>query len=330
MVRVDPSFIRFALRMVGSREGREIVRAKGEFERYVAWRMRKVLEESKLDRELEVKPFHEFVDQTLARMVCDFMVESGYAVWLGDRLRFTKPAGEAPAVRTRIMGEFKTVVDRVLASLPEALLTGMRLYAASAASGEIRAAFAKLLDSMGYNWFREYAVRWARIPPNSTVLDVGAGIGLSSIAILRVVPGSRVIAVDPHKENLEAAKLYAEILGLADRLETRVGRGEEVDKLVDAADWAVVINVLHWCADPLVLLQAVGRVAPRLLLAQGVSDKRVNLAGAFITYLLGSGPFPTRRRLYEMLRLAGWKVERRTEFPAPIVVASRGGSIEGG
>jgi len=27
-----------------------------------------------------------------------------------------------------------------------------------------------------------------------------------------------------------------------------------------------------------------------------------------------------------MLRLAGWKVERRTEFPAPIVVASRGGS----
>ena len=320
---MDPSFV---LRMVGSREGREIIKAVRELERYTAWKVRRVLEESKLDRELEVKPFHEFVDQTLARMVCDFMVESGYAVWLGDRLRFTKPAGEAPAVRTQLMGEFKTVVDRVLASLPEALLTGLRPYAASAAGGEVRAAFAKLLDSMGYNWFREYAVRWARIPLNSTILDVGAGIGLSSITILRVVPGSRVIAVDPHRENLEDAKLSAEILGLADRLEVKLGRGEEVDKLVDMVDWAVAINVLSWCADPLVLLQAVGRVALKLLLAQGVSDKRVNLATIFITYLLGSGPYPTRRRLYEMLRLAGWKVERRTEFPAPIVVASRGGS----
>ncbi|MEM4689042.1 MAG: class I SAM-dependent methyltransferase, partial [Thermofilaceae archaeon] len=308
MVRVDPGLIRFALRMVGSREGREIIKAARELERYTAWRVRRVLEESGLDRELEVKPFHDFVDQTLARMVCDFMVESGYAAWAGDRLRFTKPAGEAPAVRTRIMGEFKTVVDRVLASLPEALLTGMRPYAASGAGGEVRAAYAKFLDNAGYNWFREYAVRWARIPPNSTVLDVGAGIGLSSITVLRVVPGSRVVAVDPYRENLEAARLYAEVLGLADRLEVKLGRGEEVDKLVDMVDWAVAIHVLHWCADPLVLLQAVRKVAPRLLLAQGVSDKRVNLAGAFIAYLLGSGPFPTRRRLYEMLRLAGWRV----------------------
>lgn len=50
--------------------------------------MRSVLDDSKLDRELEARPFYDFADQVLAKQVSDPMVESGYAELLGlaDRL----------------------------------------------------------------------------------------------------------------------------------------------------------------------------------------------------------------------------------------------------
>lgn len=88
----------------------------------------------------------------------------------------------------------------------------------------------------------------------------------------------------------------------------------------------MAINVLSWCVDPLVLLQAVGKVVPKLLLAQAVLDRRVNRIVMAIPYLLGMGSYLTCGQFNEMLKTAGWRVERRIKFPTFTVVASKDGS----
>lgn len=314
------SFILFALKMLGSKEGRVMLQAVREAQRYAVWKARQVLEESGVDKEMERRPFHEFPDPSFAKLIGDIMEGEGLARWEADRLKWLRAAGEPPPVTNTYVVSFKPVIDRVYAALPDVLMSGERFAARSSTAAEDRAVFGRFLDNLGYNRVRELVVKWAKIPQGSLVVDVGAGIGLSSIAVLRLVPGSRVIAVDPYQPNLEVARSYAEVLGLGDRLETRLGRGEEVYKVVKSADFAVMVNVLHWCSDPLTLLNAVREVAPRALLAQGVLDVKLNLALTPLAYLLGSSLPPTMEQLSDWIRAAGWRVERQMKHPMPTFV----------
>ncbi len=314
------SFILFVLKMVGSKEGREMLHAVREVERYAVWKMRQVLEESGADREMERRPFHGFPDPSFAKLIGDIMEAEGLARWEADRLKWLRDAGEPPPVTNRYVVSFKPVIDRVYATLPDSLVSGERFMARSSAEAESRAVFGRFLDNLGYNRVRELVVKWASIPPGSLVVDVGAGIGLSSITILRLVPGSRVIAVDPYQPNLEVTRSYAEVLGLGDRLEVRLGRGEEVHKVVKNADFAVMINILHWCSDPLTVLNAVREVAPKALLAQGVLDVKLNLALAPLAYLLGSSLPPTMEQLIDWIKIAGWRIEKQMRHPVPTFI----------
>ncbi|MEM1508277.1 MAG: class I SAM-dependent methyltransferase [Thermofilaceae archaeon] len=314
------SFISFTLKMIGSKEGREMLQAVRETERYAVWKARQVLEESGVDKEMERKPFHEFPDPSFAKLIGDIMEAEGLARWEADRLKWLSTSGNPPPVTNRYLVSFKPVIDRVYATLPDSLMSGERFMARSSAGAESRAVFGRFLDNLGYDRLRELVVKWANIPPGSLVVDVGAGIGLSSITILRLVPGSRVIAVDPYQPNLEVAKSYAEVLGLSDRLEVRVGRGEEIHRVVKSADFAVMINILHWCSDPLTILNSVREVTPNALLTQGVLDTKLSLVLAPLTYLLGSSILPTMEQLNDWIKTAGWRIEKRMRHPAPAFI----------
>ncbi|MFO8234708.1 MAG: class I SAM-dependent methyltransferase [Bacteroidales bacterium] len=58
---------------------------------------------------------------------------------------------------------------------------------------------------------------------NTVIADIGAGFGWLSMAFVFSTE-AKVIAVDPNKERLDAAQEIAEILGVRDRIDWRVGR----------------------------------------------------------------------------------------------------------
>jgi SAM-dependent methyltransferase len=60
------------------------------------------------------------------------------------------------------------------------------------------------------------------VGPNDTVIDVGCGSGVLSFVAARLGAG-RVVGCDISEEAVEIARLNAERLGLADRVEFRVG-----------------------------------------------------------------------------------------------------------
>ncbi len=317
------SFLRFALRALVDEEAREMIRAVGEFRRYTVWGIRRAVRG--FERVFEERGVGEFPAPDLARLVADVMVEAGYAAYRGDRLRWLRGAGPRPAVRTRLAGEFRPVVDRVLETLPEALETGRRPLVYTGESAEVKAVFAKFLDNAGYNWIREWAIKWAGLPslrPGSRVVDVGAGFGLSTLAVLHHTR-CRVIAVDSYPSNLETLLGYAEVLGLKDRVEVRVGRGEELSKLVERADAVVLINVLHWCVDPQRVLSEAASAAPLALVVQGTYDDLKNRAGNVLTWLLGSSVLPRRAELRRWIRDAGWRTVKYTGFPVDAFLLAR-------
>ncbi len=83
-----------------------------------------------------------------------------------------------------------------------------------------------------------------RLPMDSvdTLLDVGGGTGIYSVALLRKHPGLRAILLD-RPEVLEVAEEFAQQYGVADRIELRPG-----DMFVDPlppSDVVLLSNVLH-------------------------------------------------------------------------------------
>ena len=106
------------------------------------------------------------------------------------------------------------------------------------------------------------------VPPPGLVVDLGAGTGVGTFALLREFPGARVVALDLSAPLLERLRARADGLGVADRVEVRqtdldaawpdlTGRGGAGVDLV----WASAS--LHHLADPdRVLADVVGALRP--------------------------------------------------------------------
>jgi len=132
-----------------------------------------------------------------------------------------------------------------------------------------------------------------RSAPPARVLDLGCGLGASSVALARAYPRAQVLGVDLDQASIAEARAQAAQAGVADRVTFVVGDAAKVTGEAPV-DLVTVFEALHDLGDPVGTLRAV-----RGLLADGgnvlVADERV--ADAFT-----APGDPTERFMY------GWSV----------------------
>jgi SAM-dependent methyltransferase len=187
-------------------------------------------------------------------------------------------------------------VARVLPQLLEAYRTGDGVpYAAY--GQQLRRGIAAVNRPM---FLHELASTWLpavpdldrrlRSAPPARVLDLGCGLGASSVALARAYPRAQVLGVDLDEASVAEARALG---GVADRVTFVVGDAAQVDPAA-SFDLVTVFEALHDMGDPVGAL----RTARALLAADGnvlVADERV--ADAFTT----SGD-PVERFMY------GWSI----------------------
>ncbi len=269
------------------------------------------------------RPWHAWVDKQAARYVYEVLVREGVARWREDGslevVRRPRPPADLPVE----VADAAPLLDRLLPRLPGALEGRRRHFA----DRELVLAYAKFLDNLGYNWFRRLALRLLlpeglRRSPQAVIVDVGAGMGLSTLALLELTRGT-VIAVDPYEENLESVRDYAAVHRVEHRVRTLRGYAEDF-RLGEPADAAVMVNVLHWCNNPQLALRNAAanvRSGGYVAIAQAVLTG-YSYAGDIIAYLLGAPRFPpTRKELYRMIREEGLRVEKRVHLAWELALA---------
>ncbi len=87
-----------------------------------------------------------------------------------------------------------------------------------------------------------YLARLLQFPPGDILLDVGAGSGLYSIALLQANPGLQVIALD-RPEVLKVVEEFAGAAGVRDRLQLLPG--DMFEAALPTVDAVLLSNVLH-------------------------------------------------------------------------------------
>jgi SAM-dependent methyltransferase len=112
-----------------------------------------------------------------------------------------------------------------------------------------------------------------RATPGARVLDLGCGLGYSSVAMALAYPGIAVRGIDLDEASIAEARRVAAHAGVADRVSFAVG---DAAALGDAgrADLVTIFEALHDMADPVSVL-----TAARAVLAEGgsvfIADERV-------------------------------------------------------
>jgi ubiquinone/menaquinone biosynthesis C-methylase UbiE/predicted transcriptional regulator len=125
-------------------------------------------------------------------------------------------------------------------------------------------------------WFAATPGLQARLQAEGArVLDVGCGIGWSSITLARAFPSLRVDGIDADEASIAEAKRLAAEAGVDDRVRFRTVDAAELGAAGEGGyDAAFIFEALHDMARPVEALQAV-----RALLAEGgvviVADEKV-------------------------------------------------------
>jgi SAM-dependent methyltransferase len=170
-------------------------------------------------------------------------------------------------------------VARVLDRLPAAYRTGDGVPFADYGA-EMRRGIAALSRPMFRHdlngWLHavpEVSERLTACPP-ARVLDLGCGIGTSSIAIAHAYPLAEIVGVDLDDASVDGARTAADAAGVADRVSFRVGNAAAVAGPDGSYDAVTIFGALHDIGDPAGTLRA----ARRLLTADGsllIADERV-------------------------------------------------------
>src|SRR4029453_4363454 len=103
-----------------------------------------------------------------------------------------------------------------------------------------------------------------RSAPPARVLDLGCGLGASSIAIARAYPRARVLGVDLDQAALAEARAQAAQAGVADRVSFVVGDAAQTTS-EGPFQLVTIFEALHDMGDPIGALRA----PPPLLAAHG-------------------------------------------------------------
>jgi SAM-dependent methyltransferase len=190
-------------------------------------------------------------------------------------------------------------VTRVLPRVLEAYRTGAGV-AYAAYGQEIRRGIAALNRPM---FLHELANGWLpaipdidrrlRAAPPPRVLDLGCGLGASSIALAQAYPRTRVLGVDLDETSIAEARVDAAEAGVADRVSFVVGDAVGVASQTPF-DLVTLFEALHDMADPVGALHAA-----RALLA---SDASVLIADERVADVFTAPADPVERFMY------GWSI----------------------
>jgi 2-polyprenyl-3-methyl-5-hydroxy-6-metoxy-1,4-benzoquinol methylase len=200
--------------------------------------------------------------------------------------RYRLPAGHAEVLLDRDspyhiapVAVMLAGVARVLPELLEAYRTGGGV-AYAAYGPQIRRGIAAANRPM---FLHELARAWLpavpdidrrlRAAPPSRVLDLGCGLGASSIALASAYPRAQVLGVDLDQASVTEARAQAAEAGVADRVTFVVGDAARV-ATETPFDLVTLFEALHDMGDPVGALRA----ARALLAADGsvlVADERV-------------------------------------------------------
>ncbi len=138
--------------------------------------------------------------------------------------------------------------------------------------GELPPAIPAAIDRMHRPWFQHLLVQeWIpgvpglvdRLTAGIRVLDVGCGLGRSTVAMARAFPNSRFVGLDPHAPSIHEARALAAEAGAANATFVPASV-EALDVDADRFELIVAIDCVHDMADPAVALRAM-----RALLAGG-------------------------------------------------------------
>jgi len=271
------------------------------------------------------KPWYSWTDNEFAHYVYSVLVWEKVAKWRDDGSLELRAKPRPPEIRLPEVADYLPAVTKLVEKRLIDALEGRRKYFTDR---EQLLLYARFLDNLGYNWARRNTLavllpRDLRRREDAVIADIGAGMGLSTLALLELTRAT-VIAVDPLEENLEFVKDYAGVKRLAHRVRVLKGYAEDF-KLEKPVDAAVMINVLNWCNSPQPAIRNVAaNVKPggRLAILQAVRDEKSVWVGIIPSYLLGSPRLPpTRSELYRMIREEGLKVEKSYSLPWELVLA---------
>ncbi len=170
-------------------------------------------------------------------------------------------------------------IARALPLLSQAMRTGTGV-AYSEYGAEIRAGIAAFnrpafLHELGSRWLPSVPDVHSHLStaPGARILDLGCGVGGSSIAMAQAYPNVEVVGVDLDEQSITEARASARSAGLHDRVTFRLDDAADLP-LEASFDVVTIFEALHDMGDPVGAL----RTARRLLTADGcvlVADERV-------------------------------------------------------
>jgi SAM-dependent methyltransferase len=170
-------------------------------------------------------------------------------------------------------------IARVLPQLPGAYRSGAGVpyadYGRELRQGIAAANRPMFLHELASGWLPAVPDldRRLRSAPPPRVLDLGCGLGASSVALARAYPQATILGVDMDEASVAGARAAAAEAGVADRVSFVAGDAAHLSPEA-AFDLVTVFEALHDMGDPVGVLRAARR-----LLADGgsvlVADERV-------------------------------------------------------
>jgi len=126
---------------------------------------------------------------------------------------------------------------------------------------EVAVAFEWVSRMPQMRWIRHYVITHAAaLKDHGEAVDLGCGAGQLVMGMARQVPGLHVVGIDLSEKMLADARQSAQLAGLGDRVDFRLGNVEEIPFPDQSLDMVISTASLHHWSDPVKVLNEIDRV----------------------------------------------------------------------
>jgi ubiquinone/menaquinone biosynthesis C-methylase UbiE len=186
-----------------------------------------------------------------------------------DRRRYVLPAGPAEVLTDEQSLAYLAPFSRMISAVGPQLPNLLAAYRDGGGVGwaEFGADARESQADVNRPWFTSKladeldgvdAVREVLRAPGARILDVGCGVGWSTIALASAYPDASLVGLDVDAPSIEAARAEAAGAGVGDRIDFRLAGGEALAG-ESPYDAAFLFECLHDMPQPVEVLAAVRR-----------------------------------------------------------------------